>query len=145
VHGVTDLASGKPLDWRIVSSAEAAGEGLLAADHEGEFIRVALARPVPAGGEGRIRIDKTYRDPASVFLEDGKLIFERTLGVRRNSVVLPAVYLPVTVMLLALIFRGTAFEFRWVAKPHHRKWDYAFAGGSTVAAFAQGVVLGTLL
>jgi len=61
------------------------------------------------------------------------------------SVILPAVYLPVIVMLLALIFRGTAFEFRWVAKPRHRKWDYAFAGGSTVAAFAQGVVLGSLL
>lgn len=61
------------------------------------------------------------------------------------SVILPAVYLPVIVMLLALIFRGTAFEFRWVAKPRHRKWDYAFAGGSTAAAFAQGVVLGSLL
>jgi cytochrome d ubiquinol oxidase subunit II len=51
----------------------------------------------------------------------------------------------VIVMLLALIFRGTAFEFRWVAKPRHRKWDYAFAGGSTLAAFAQGVVLGGLI
>ena len=35
-------------------------------------------------------------------------------------------------MLLALVFRGVAFEFRWVAKPHHRKWDIAFAAGSTV-------------
>lgn len=61
------------------------------------------------------------------------------------AIVLPAVYLPVIVMLLALIFRGVAFEFRWVAKPHHRKWDLAFAAGSTVAAFAQGVVLGALL
>jgi cytochrome d ubiquinol oxidase subunit II len=61
------------------------------------------------------------------------------------SVIMPAFYLPVIVMLLALIFRGTAFEFRWVAKPRHRKWDYAFAGGSTLAAFAQGVVLGGLI
>lgn len=61
------------------------------------------------------------------------------------AIVLPAVYLPVIVMLLALIFRGVAFEFRWVAKPHHRAWDIAFAGGSTVAAFTQGVVLGALL
>jgi len=61
------------------------------------------------------------------------------------AVVLPAVYLPVIVMLLALIFRGVAFEFRWVAKPHHRKWDIAFAAGSTIAAFAQGVVLGAIL
>lgn len=61
------------------------------------------------------------------------------------AIILPAVYLPVIVMLLALIFRGVAFEFRWVAKPHHRSWDIAFAAGSTVAAFAQGVVLGALL
>lgn len=61
------------------------------------------------------------------------------------AVVMPAVYLPVIVMLLALIFRGVAFEFRWVAKPHHHHWDIAFAAGSTLAAFAQGVVLGTLL
>ena len=45
------------------------------------------------------------------------------------AVILPAMYLPVLVLLLALIFRGVAFEFRWVAKPHHRKWDAAFAGG----------------
>lgn len=61
------------------------------------------------------------------------------------AVVLPAVYLPIIVMLLALIFRGVAFEFRWVAKPRHHKWDVAFAAGSTLAAFAQGVVLGGLL
>jgi cytochrome d ubiquinol oxidase subunit II len=61
------------------------------------------------------------------------------------AVILPAVYLPVIIMLLALIFRGVAFEFRWVAKPHHHKWDIAFAAGSTLASFAQGVVLGALL
>jgi cytochrome d ubiquinol oxidase subunit II len=48
-------------------------------------------------------------------------------------------------MLLALIFRGVAFEFRWVAKPNHRLWDAAFIGGSTVAAFSQGLVLGGLI
>lgn len=61
------------------------------------------------------------------------------------AVILPAMYLPVLVLLLALIFRGVAFEFRWVAKPHHRKWDVAFAGGSTLAAFAQGLILGGVL
>jgi cytochrome d ubiquinol oxidase subunit II len=61
------------------------------------------------------------------------------------SIIMPAVYLPVIVMLLALVFRGIAFEFRWVAKPHHRKWDYAFAGGSITAAFAQGLILGGFL
>ncbi len=61
------------------------------------------------------------------------------------AVILPALYLPVIVLLLALIFRGVAFEFRWVAKPRHRKWDISFAAGSTMAAFAQGVILGGLL
>ena len=61
------------------------------------------------------------------------------------ATIMPALYLPVIVMLLALIFRGVAFEFRWVAKPKHRLWDAAFIGGSTVAAFSQGLVLGGLI
>src|ERR1700733_887965 len=61
------------------------------------------------------------------------------------AVVMPALYVPIIAMLLALVFRGVAFEFRWVAKPHHRKWDIAFAAGSTVAAFCQGLMLGGLL
>jgi len=61
------------------------------------------------------------------------------------AVIMPALYIPVILMLLALVFRGVAFEFRWVAKPHHRKWDIAFAAGSTVAALSQGVILGGLL
>ena len=61
------------------------------------------------------------------------------------AIILPAVYIPVLVLLLALIFRGVAFEFRFVAKPRHRKWDASFAVGSIVAAFAQGLVLGAIL
>jgi len=38
------------------------------------------------------------------------------------SIITPALYVPLIAMLLALVFRGVAFEFRWVAKPHHRKW-----------------------
>jgi cytochrome d ubiquinol oxidase subunit II len=61
------------------------------------------------------------------------------------AAIMSALYLPVILMLLALVFRGVAFEFRFVAKPHHRFWDIAFAGGSAVAAFAQGLVLGGLV
>lgn len=61
------------------------------------------------------------------------------------AIIMPALYLPIIAMLLALIFRGVAFEFRWVAKPNHRWWDIAFMGGSTVAAFMQGVILGGIL
>ena len=61
------------------------------------------------------------------------------------SIILPAFYLPVIVMLLSLVFRGVAFEFRWLnvsSKPH---WTFAFAAGSTLAAFCQGVILGGLI
>ncbi|HEY8507129.1 MAG TPA: cytochrome d ubiquinol oxidase subunit II [Steroidobacteraceae bacterium] len=61
------------------------------------------------------------------------------------AVVMPALYVPLIAMLLALVFRGVAFEFRWVAKPRHRKWDIAFAAGSITAAVAQGLMLGGLL
>ncbi|GAB3650375.1 cytochrome d ubiquinol oxidase subunit II [Ramlibacter alkalitolerans] len=61
------------------------------------------------------------------------------------AIILPAMYIPVMVLLLALIFRGVAFEFRWVAKPRHRAWDWSFAVGSTLGAFAQGLVLGGIV
>ncbi|MGB5477237.1 MAG: hypothetical protein WBO53_09525, partial [Thermoanaerobaculia bacterium] len=67
VHAVTDLASGKQLEWKLVSTESAAAAGLKGSTHDGQFIQVSLARPVPEGGEGRIRIDKTYKDPASYF------------------------------------------------------------------------------
>lgn len=61
------------------------------------------------------------------------------------GVIMPALYLPIILMLLGLVFRGVAFEFRWAAKPKHEPWDTAFAAGSIVAAFMQGVVLGGFL
>lgn len=61
------------------------------------------------------------------------------------AIIMPAIYIPMIIMLLALVFRGVAFEFRWVAKPKHALWDLAFMGGSIVASFAQGVILGALL
>jgi cytochrome bd ubiquinol oxidase subunit II len=61
------------------------------------------------------------------------------------AVILPALYMPLIVMLLALIFRGVAFEFRVRHDPRLRTWDLAFAAGSVIATFAQGMVLGTFL
>ena len=63
------------------------------------------------------------------------------------AVLMPAVYLPVLFMLAALIFRGVAFEFRHkaVRAPTRRFWNGAFAGGSLVAALAQGIILGSLI
>jgi cytochrome d ubiquinol oxidase subunit II len=61
------------------------------------------------------------------------------------SIIMPAFYLPVIVMLLALVFRGVAFEFRSVAVTSKKYWNFAFAAGSTLAAFSQGVILGALI
>ena len=63
---------------------------------------------------------------------------------RAYAIIMPAMYLPVIVMLLALVFRGIAFEFRTVS---HSKtgWSKAFFVGSTIAAFAQGVILGGMI
>ncbi len=60
------------------------------------------------------------------------------------AVIMPAFYLPVIVMLLGLIFRGVAFEFRTVSRSK-TWWNFAFVGGSSVAALAQGVILGGLV
>jgi cytochrome bd ubiquinol oxidase subunit II len=61
------------------------------------------------------------------------------------AVIMPALYLPVIVMLLALVFRGVAFEFRSVAVTSKHYWNFAFAAGSTVAAICQGVILAALI
>ncbi len=61
------------------------------------------------------------------------------------AIIMPALYAPIIIMLLALIFRGVAFEFRWKTVRGQFLWDWAFAGGSIVATFAQGVALGALV
>jgi cytochrome d ubiquinol oxidase subunit II len=61
------------------------------------------------------------------------------------AIVLPALYAPLIAMLLGLIFRGVAFEFRWRDPRHRAFWDFAFSGGSLLATFAQGITLGALL
>jgi len=61
------------------------------------------------------------------------------------GVIMTALYPPVIAMLLALVFRGVAFEARWRDPAHRPWWDLAFNVGSTVAAFSQGVILGALL
>ncbi|MGX9429026.1 MULTISPECIES: cytochrome d ubiquinol oxidase subunit II [Bradyrhizobium] len=61
------------------------------------------------------------------------------------AVLMPALYTPVIAMLVGLIFRGVAFEFRWRTQRERNRWDSAFFGGSLVAALAQGVALGAIL
>lgn len=58
------------------------------------------------------------------------------------ATLLPAFYVPVMLMLFALVFRGVAFEFRFKEDRWEKIWDWAFVGGSTLAAFSQGLILG---
>jgi cytochrome bd ubiquinol oxidase subunit II len=64
---------------------------------------------------------------------------------RAYAAIMPALYLPVIVMLLALVFRGVAFEFRTVAETSKRYWNFAFTAGSALAALCQGIILGALI
>ena len=87
---VIDMMTGQPLKWEVVSGKQARAEGHPTADLETEWLKVYLARPVPKGGEGRVLIDKTYKDAKSYFRDGDTIVFDRSLGIRRNAVVLPA-------------------------------------------------------
>ena len=89
---VSDMMTGQALKWEVVSGAQARAEGHPTADLETEWLKVYLARPVPKGGEGRVLIDKTYKDAKSYFRDGDTIVFDRSLGIRRNAVVLPPGY-----------------------------------------------------
>ena len=61
------------------------------------------------------------------------------------AIIIPALYFPILVMLLALVFRGVSFEFRFRDAPHRTFWDHGFCYGSAIATFAQGVMLGAFI
>ena len=60
-------------------------------------------------------------------------------------IIIPAVYFPIAIMLLALVFRGVSFEFRYRDVEHKSFWDHGFSWGSVIATFAQGIVLGAFI
>ena len=90
---VRDRLNGKLLDFSIVGGREAKAGGLADADPEERYIAVQLPRRVPAdGGEVRLLIEKTYQDAKSYLVEAEEVVFTRSLGIKRNAVVLPAGY-----------------------------------------------------
>ena len=91
-ESVVDRRTGRPLPFDEVGGAIARAGGVRGADTTGRYIRVTLARPVPADGEGRILILKTYEDRASYLVRGDTLVFTRPLGIKRNAVALPAGY-----------------------------------------------------
>lgn len=92
-ESVIDAMTGEPLKFEVVSGEEAAQDPLMkGADASVDFIKVHLARPVPPEGQGRLLIIKTYKDFKSYYREGETIVFNRPLGIPRNSVVLPAGY-----------------------------------------------------
>ena len=92
-ESVFDRATGKPLVFDVVGAEVARLGGVRSNDTSQTYIRVKLARAVPAdGGEGRVLILKTYEDAASYFSRGDTIVFTRPLGIKRNAVVLPKGY-----------------------------------------------------
>ena len=96
-ESVTDLATGQPLAFKVVSGESAKTTGLPDADPTYDYIRVELAHPVPPdGGQARMRIVKTYEDAKSYRVDGQDLVFDRGLGIKKNAVVLPKGYVLVS-------------------------------------------------
>ena len=90
---VIDRATGKPLEFDVVGATVARAGGIRTSDSTQTYIRVKLARPVPADpGEARVLIIKTYEDSTSYYRRGDTIVFSRPLGIKRNAVVLPAGY-----------------------------------------------------
>ena len=92
-EAVYDAMTGQALQFEIVSGEEVRKDRLTAdADLGTNYIKVHLARPVPKEGQGRLIILKTYKDAKSYYKDGDAIVFNRSLGIKRNSVVLPAGY-----------------------------------------------------
>lgn len=91
-EAVYDRMTGDKLRFEVVSGRVAREWGLPRADTAGEYIMVHLARPVPTDGEARLLIDKTYEDAKSYLVTGDVITFDRSLGISKNSVVLPLGY-----------------------------------------------------
>jgi hypothetical protein len=92
-ESVYDAMSGAPLPFEVVGGAIARKDPLMPdADLGTDYIKVALARPVPSHGQARVVIVKTYKDPKSYYSDQRTIIFNRPLSIKRDKVVLPPGY-----------------------------------------------------
>jgi hypothetical protein len=88
-EAVYDRMTGQALPFEVVDGSAARAGGVPDAEADARYIKVRLPRPVPRDGEVRLLIDKTYRDPKSYLVEGDRVVFARSLGIKRNAVVLP--------------------------------------------------------
>ncbi|MBV9347446.1 MAG: cytochrome d ubiquinol oxidase subunit II [Pseudolabrys sp.] len=137
-----DLAFLLPLAWAAIIGLAVAMYVLM----DGYDLGIGLLFPLARGESERdtmMASIKPYWDGNETWLilGGGGLL---VAFPRAYSIIMPALYLPVIAMLLGLIFRGVAIEFRGLAKDK-RGWNWGFTLGSGVAGFAQGVILGGLI
>lgn len=92
VNEVIDQATGQKLEWTVVSSEEAGKVGYIQTEAGAEYLKVNLSKPIAQGSEARLKIDKTYKDSESYHNQNDVIVFKRSLGVKRNAVVLPPGY-----------------------------------------------------
>lgn len=92
-ESVTDAMTGQPLRFEVVSGEQALRDPLMKAETSSvDYIKVYLARPVPAEGQARLLILKTYKDAKSYYRQGDAIMFNRSLSIPRDSLVLPAGY-----------------------------------------------------
>jgi hypothetical protein len=145
---VTNPRTGEPLKFDYMTGEALAKDGvagrLAASEH---YIRAHLPRPVPEGGEGRVRIEKTYADAKSYSADGASLTFRRSLGIGRNLIVLPPGYhlvssnVAANIMTrpdgrVALIFENIntyAADVSIRAEKRGTPRAYAIAGGPSMA------------
>ncbi|WP_423142376.1 cytochrome d ubiquinol oxidase subunit II [Parablastomonas sp. CN1-191] len=136
-----------PFDLSVAAAGLIAFAVLLYVVLDGFDLGIGILLPALADGEER---DQALNSVAPVWdgnetwlVMGGALLF--AAFPLAYALVLPATYPLIIAMLLALVFRGTGFEFRWRDPRHRRFWDFAVTSGSFVAALAQGIILGALI
>lgn len=102
---VFDRATGKELEFVMTNGKEAKASGQADPEttDETKFIKIVLPHPVPQDGEYRLRIFKTYKDSKSYYTEGDQIIFNRSLGVKRNVILLPKGYELVSCSVPAIV------------------------------------------
>jgi hypothetical protein len=87
-----DLDTGEHLKWEVISGKQARARSLPVqeATDDSEIVVTHLAKPLPAGTTNRIRLKETYTDPKSYYIEGDEVVWDRSFGRLRNSVVLPS-------------------------------------------------------
>ena len=107
-ESVIDLATARALKFEVVSGAQAKvdspNENFPATAH---YIKVYLAHAIPAGGEYRLAIIKTYKDEKSYYTEGNQIVFKRPLGIPRDSIVLPIGYEIVSCSVATQVLKET--------------------------------------